>query len=72
MIPFRPRELTSSNAPLRGGTGELWEGGIRVPFIASWKGHLPPHSVHIPVSSMDATATALELSGALPQDYCTS
>lgn len=54
------KELTSSNAPLRGGKGELWEGGIRVPFIMSWKGHITPATLDTPASSMDATVTALE------------
>jgi arylsulfatase B len=58
-------ELTSSNAPLRGGKGELWEGGIRIPFIISWKSHLGSgRKLDTPVVSMDATATALDLAGA--------
>lgn len=55
------KELTSSNAPLRGGKGELLEGGIRVPFIISWNGRIKPRVLDAPVISMDATATALEL-----------
>ena len=59
------KELTSSNAPLRGGKGDLWEGGIRVPFAISWKNHVAAGGVvAAPVTSMDATATALELAGA--------
>ena len=55
-------ELTSSNAPLRGGKGDLWDGGIRVPFIVSWKNHIPAgRIVDAPVTSLDATATALEV-----------
>ena len=66
------KELTSSNAPLRGGKGELCDGGIRVPFIASWKNHINAGQViDAPVASIDATATALKVAGALAPEPST-
>ena len=63
-------ELTSQNTPLRGGKGQLYEGGIRVPFMMRWKGMLPSARVFdSPVISLDATATILAAAGvAAPPD----
>ena len=56
---------SSDNGPLRGGKGEVYEGGIRVPFIVSWPGRIPEGSVnHSPVMSIDLMRTSLELAGA--------
>lgn len=61
------RELTSSNAPLRGEKGSLFEGGLRVPFIMRWPGRLPEGATsERPVISLDATATALAAAGIVP------
>jgi arylsulfatase A-like enzyme len=52
------------NTPLRGKKGDVWEGGIRVPFVVSWPGTLPAGGdYHSPVSSLDVFPTALTLAG---------
>ena len=50
--------------PLKGWKGNEFEGGHRVPFIMSWKGHLPKgiKSEKL-VSSLDIYATALAIAG---------
>lgn len=54
----------TSNLPLRAGKGWLYEGGIRVPLILSWKGKLPTgKQIQAPVISNDIFPTLLDLSG---------
>ncbi len=67
------RELTSSNRPLRGGKGDVWEGGIRVPFMVQWPGRLPTGIVYRqPVSSLDLFATCSAAAGlSLPNGSAT-
>ncbi|HMO63878.1 MAG TPA: sulfatase, partial [Verrucomicrobiota bacterium] len=58
----------TSNFPLRGGKGWMYEGGIRVPSIVRWPGVVKPGSVvSTPVSSPDFFPTLLEAAGAQPQ-----
>ena len=55
---------SSRNTPLRGGKGETWEGGIRVPFFMKWSGRLKAGATFTqPVIQMDLTATVLALAG---------
>jgi arylsulfatase A-like enzyme len=58
----------SLNEPMNGEKGMLTEGGIRTPFIVSWKGTIPGGQVYKnAVISLDVAATANELAG-LPAD----
>jgi arylsulfatase A-like enzyme len=55
---------TSGNGPLRGFKAQTWEGGIRVPFMVQWKGHLPAGKVEDrPVIQLDILPTALAAAG---------
>ena len=57
----------TSNAPLRGGKGWMYEGGIREPLIVRWPGMVKPGSIiNEPVSSPDFFPTLLEAADAKP------
>jgi arylsulfatase A-like enzyme len=48
----------SDNGLLRGGKGDLTEGGIRVPFAMQWSGTIPAGMVYDkPITSLDIFAT---------------
>ncbi len=52
----------TSNAPLRGAKGMLYEGGIRVPMIVKWPGVTPAGAVcQEPVMGIDFYPTLLEM-----------
>jgi arylsulfatase A-like enzyme len=58
---------TGVNSPLRGDKGQTLEGGIRVPFFASWQGRLPAGKVYDqPVTTLDILPTACSVAGAKP------
>lgn len=59
----------TSNAPLRGMKGMLYEGGVRVPMIARWPGVIEPGSVcHEPVTALDCLPTFAAAAGAKVPD----
>jgi len=72
--------FTSDNGPvanfggttggLRGGKRSDHEGGIRVPGVARWPGHIKPGTVSdVPVIGTDIFATVLDITGIpLPED----
>lgn len=54
---------------LRDGKGSTWEGGMRVPGIAWWPGHIQPGVTSELATTMDLFTTSLGLGGAgLPTD----
>ena len=57
----------SSNGPLAKGKGTLWEGGIRLPGIARWPGHIPAGTRSSQVAlTMDWATSFVRLAGASP------
>ncbi|MBB75347.1 MAG: hypothetical protein CMJ75_12635 [Planctomycetaceae bacterium] len=66
------RAFSTSNLPLRGAKGWLYEGGIREPLIIKWPGQGQRGKVcTVPVISTDFYPTILEMVGAsqLPQQH---
>jgi arylsulfatase A-like enzyme len=65
-------QTATSNLPFRGGKGDLYEGGLRVPLIVRWPGRIAPGSVcEAPVHTADYFPTFLELAGlaAMPEAH---
>ena len=60
-----PKQIVSTNAPLRDEKGTLYEGGIREPLIVRWPGVVEPGTdCSAPVTSVDFYPTFLEIVGA--------
>lgn len=54
----------SDNSPFRGGKGNLYDGGVHVPFIASWPAKIPKGSTYdSPVIAIDISRTAVAVAG---------
>jgi arylsulfatase A-like enzyme len=67
--PGARRNGITDNAPLRGGQGQLHEGGLRVPCLVRWPGVVPPGRTNdSPVTLADWFPTLLEAAGAAPPD----
>lgn len=57
-------EKSASQQPLKHGKGWLYEGGIRVPMLISWKGKIKPgRDSDQPVATIDILPTVLDLVG---------
>lgn len=63
--------FTSDHGNNGGGKSTLYEGGMRVPLLISWPGHIPPGTRHDGlISNIDIAPTLLDLAGVpLPEDY---
>ena len=59
-----------SQGPFREGKGTSFEGGVRVPFVARWPGHIPKGAQSAePAMTIDLLPTVARLAGAaVPQD----
>lgn len=56
--------IVTSNAPLRGEKGTLYEGGIREPLIVRWPGHVEAgRDTDVVVTTPDFYPTLLEIAG---------
>lgn len=58
------KELTSSNKPLNGGKGTMFEGGVRVPFFLKWPKKIKvPQIVDSPISALDILPSIVQATG---------
>lgn len=58
----------ADNTPLKGAKGQVYEGGIRVPFLVSWPAMLKPGEYRQAICSIDVFPTCIAVAGApLPE-----
>jgi arylsulfatase A len=63
-VPEGPHPKVTHNTPYRAGKGFVYEGGMRVPLIVRWPGHVPAGKVvDDPVINTDWIPTLLDLAG---------
>ncbi len=53
-------------APFRGEKGTSWEGGVRVPMLIKWPGHIKPHSTSNGIQSHEDIFVTLAAAAGLP------
>ncbi len=57
-------KVVTTNKPLRGEKGTLYEGGVRVPAVMRWIGHVPAGTAcDVPAITMDLYPTLMHLAG---------
>lgn len=63
-VPEGPHPKITHNTPYRAGKGFVYEGGLRVPLMVRWPGHVPTGIISSePVVNTDWIPTLLELAG---------
>jgi arylsulfatase A-like enzyme/cyclophilin family peptidyl-prolyl cis-trans isomerase len=63
-VPEGPHRRVTHNTPFRAGKGFVYEGGLRIPLIVRWPGHVPAgRVVDAPVINTDWLPTLVELAG---------
>lgn len=62
-VPPQKRRNPPRNYPLRDGKGSMYEGGLRVPFVALGPGIAGGTVSHVPVTGLDLFPTIAELAG---------
>ncbi len=68
-VPKLTSKVPTSNLPLRGGKGWLYEGGIREPMLIKWPGKSKQGGTcSVPVTSTDFYPTILEMAGIKPNE----
>ncbi len=68
----QPHANASINLPFRGKKGDVYEGGVRIPFMVQWPREIPAGQVvDYPVFSLDVLPTALAAARSKPADDIT-
>jgi arylsulfatase A-like enzyme len=63
-VPEGPHPRITHNTPFRAGKGFVYEGGLRIPLLVRWPGHVPAGKItDAPVINTDWLPTLMELAG---------